>query len=184
MIFRPTITEQPRGPHEQREMGCLIERYHQPLYWHIRRMVVSHDDAEDVLQNTFMQIFEHIGDLRDRKQERAWVYRIATNEALQWLRSQHEFVSLDAEDEDASALINTLMADTYTDTGDALVLLFQEAILTLPTMQRTVFNLHYYDELPYEEIAAITGSTVGAAKTNYHYAKEKIRKYVYGKQHF
>ena len=166
MIFRPDITER------------LIERYHQPLYWHIRRMVVSHDDAEDVLQNTFMQIFEHIGDLRDRKQERAWVYRIATNEALQWLRSQHEFVSLDAEDEDSSPLLNTLMTDSYTDTGDQLLLLFQQAILTLPTMQRTVFNLRYYAELPYEEIAAVTGSTVGAAKTNYHIAKEKISKYI------
>ena len=161
----------------------LIGRYHKPLYWHIRRMVVSHDDAEDVLQETFIQIFEHLTDLKDVTQERAWVYRIATNEALQWLRSQHEFVSLDAEDADTSPLINTLMADSYTDTGDALVLLFQEAILTLPTMQRTVFNLRYYDELPYEEIAAITGSSVGSAKTNYHYAKDKISNYIYGKQY-
>jgi len=158
----------------------LIERYHKPLYWHIRRMVVSHDDAEDVLQETFIQIFEHLKDLKDVSQERAWVYRIATNEALQWLRSRHEFLSL--EDEDATPLINTLQADSYTDTGDTLVLLFQEAVLTLPTMQRTVFNLRYYDELPYEEIAAITGSSVGAAKTNYHFAKEKISKYIYGKQ--
>jgi RNA polymerase sigma-70 factor (ECF subfamily) len=154
----------------------LIGRYHKPLYWHIRRMVVSHEDAEDVLQETFIQIFEHLADLKDVSQERAWVYRIATNEALQWLRSRHEFLSL--EDEDATPLINTLQADTYTDTGDALVLLFQEAVLTLPTMQRTVFNLRYYDELPYEEIAAITGSSVGAAKTNYHFAKEKISKYI------
>ena len=160
----------------------LIGRYHKPLYWHIRRMVVSHDDAEDVLQETFIQIFEHLADLKDVSQERAWVYRIATNEALQWLRSRHEFVSLDAEDADTSPLINTLMADSYTDTGDALVLLFQEAILTLPTMQRTVFNLRYYDELPYEEIAAVTGSSVGSAKTNYHYAKDKISNYIYGKQ--
>ena len=144
-------------------------------------MVVSHDDAEDVLQETFIQIFEHLTDLKDLTQERAWVYRIATNEALQWLRSRREFLSL--EDEDATPLINTLQADTYTDTGDALVLLFQEAILTLPTMQRTVFNLRYYDELPYEEIAAITGSSIGAAKTNYHFAKDKISKYIYGKQY-
>lgn len=154
----------------------LIERYHKPLYWHIRRMVITHEDAEDVLQETFIQIFEHLKDLKDVSQERAWVYRIATNEALQWLRSRHEFLSL--EDEDASPLINTLQADTYTDTGDRLLVLFQEAVLRLPTMQRTVFNLRYYDELPYEEIAAVTGSTVGAAKTNYHFAKEKISKYI------
>lgn len=158
----------------------LIERYHKPLYWHIRRMVVCHEDAEDVLQETFIRIFEHLADLKDLTQERAWVYRIATNEALQWLRSRHEFLSL--EDEDATPLINTLKADPYTDTGDRLLVLFQEAVLTLPTMQRTVFNLRYYDELPYEEIAAVTGSSVGAAKTNYHLAKEKISKYIYGKQ--
>lgn len=143
-------------------------------------MVVCHEDAEDVLQETFIRIFEHLADLKDLTQERAWVYRIATNEALQWLRSRHEFLSL--EDEDATPLINTLKADPYTDTGDRLLVLFQEAVLTLPTMQRTVFNLRYYDELPYEEIAAVTGSSVGAAKTNYHLAKEKISKYIYGKQ--
>ncbi len=142
-------------------------------------MVVTHEDAEDVLQETFIQIHTHLNELRQADSERAWVYRIATNEALQWLRSRHEFLSL--EDDDASPLINTLMADSYTDTGDALVLLMQEAILTLPTMQRTVFNLRYYDELPYEEIASVTGSSVGVAKTNYHYAKEKISNYVKGK---
>ena len=116
----------------------LIERYQQPLYWHIRRMVVSHDDAQDVLQETFIQIHTHLAELRQADSERAWVYRIATNEALQWLRAKHEFLSL--EEDDASPLINTLMADTYTNTGDALVLLMQEAVLALPTMQRTVFQ--------------------------------------------
>ena len=157
----------------------LIERYQQPLYWHLRRMVISHDDAQDVLQETFIQIHTHLDELRKADSERAWVYRIATNEALMWLRSRHEFLSL--EEDDASPLINTLMADTYTDTGDTLVLLMQEAILSLPTMQRTVFNLRYYDELPYEEIAAVTGSSVAAAKTNFHYAKEKISNFVTSK---
>ena len=158
----------------------LIEQYQRPLYWHIRRMVVSHDDTQDVLQETFIQIHTHLNELRQADSERAWVYRIATNEALQWLRSKHEFLSF--EDEDASPLINTLMADSYTYTGDAMVLLMQEAILTLPTMQRTVFNLRYYDELPYEEIASVTGSSVGAAKTNYHFAKEKITNYILAHQ--
>ena len=154
----------------------LIEWYYRPLYWHIRRMVVSHEDAEDVLQETFIQIHTHIGELQKAESERVWVYRIATNEALMWLRGRHEFVSMD--DEDVSPLIGTLMTDAYADIGDKLVLLFQEAVLTLPTMQRTVFNLRYYDELPYEEIAGITGSSVGAAKTNYHFAKEKISNYI------
>ncbi|MBQ9440281.1 MAG: RNA polymerase sigma factor [Paludibacteraceae bacterium] len=154
----------------------LIERFHRPLYWHIRRMVVSHEDAEDVLQNTFVQIHVHLKDLANAEQVRSWVYRIATNEALQWLRQKHEFISLD--NEDASTLLNTLATDPHTDTGDELVLKFQQAVLRLPTMQRTVFNLRYYDELPYEEIAGITKSTVGAAKTNYHIAKEKISNYI------
>lgn len=154
----------------------LIERYQQPLYWHVRRMVVSHDDAQDVLQNTFLQIHLHLGKLRNRNSERAWVYRIATNEALQWLRSRHEFLSLDSDD--ASALLNTLVSDPYTDSGDRLAVLFQEAILTLPTIQRTVFNLRYYDELAYEDIAYITGSSVGSSKTSYHIAKEKISHYI------
>lgn len=154
----------------------LIEQYRQPLYWYIRRMVVTHEDAEDVLQETFIRIHTHLHELRDDEAERPWVYRIATNEALQWLRAKHEFLSLD--DEDAAPLINTMLADPYTDLGDRLVLLFQEAVLSLPTTQRTVFNLRYYDELPYEEIAEIMGSSVAAAKTNYHYAKEKISDYV------
>lgn len=154
----------------------LIERYQKPLYWHIRRLVVSHDDTQDVLQDTFVQIFMHLGDLKKVGSERTWVYRIATNEALQWLRKQHEFVSLDGDD--ASQLINTLTTDQYVDAGDRLLVTFQKAILTLPTMQRTIFNLRYYDELPYDEIAAITGSTAGAAKTNYHIAKEKISNYI------
>lgn len=154
----------------------LIERYQEQLYWHIRRMVVSHDDAQDVLQNTFIQIHLHIAELRKTESERAWVYRVATNESLQWLRQQREYVSLDTDD--AASLLYALTTDNYTDTGDALLLQFQQAVLTLPTMQRTVFNLRYYDELPYEEIAEITGSTVSAAKTNYHYAKEKISKYM------
>ena len=158
----------------------LIERYYRPLYWHIRRMVVSHDDAQDVLQETFIQIHLHLHEFKDAKQERAWVYRIATNEALQWLRSRHEFLSL--EDDDATPLINMLMTDEYADTGDALVLLFQEAILALPTMQRAVFNLRYYDELPYEEIASVTGSSVASSKTNYHYAKERISNYILAHQ--
>ncbi|MBQ7530173.1 MAG: RNA polymerase sigma factor [Paludibacteraceae bacterium] len=170
MNLHPATTEQ------------LIERYHKPLYWHIRRMVVRHADAQDVLQETFIQIFEHADELRDRKQERAWVYRIATNEALQWLRSKHKFVSLDADDADTSTLIKTLTADPYTDTGDALVLLFQKAVLALPTMQRTVFNLRYYDDMPYDEIAAVTGSSAGAARTNYHIAKEAISNYILAHQ--
>lgn len=158
----------------------LIERYQQPLYWHIRRLVVSHDDAQDVLQDTFVQIFLHLSELRNADLERVWVYRIATNEALQWLRKKHEFVSLDTDE--VSSLADSLMAEEYVDTGDALLLLFQQAILSLPTMQQAVFNLRYYDELPYDDIAEILNTTQGAAKTNYHIAKEKISNYILNHQ--
>lgn len=162
--------------HKAVSVEQLIERYHELLYWHVRRLVVSHDDAQDVLQETFIRIHTHLGELKKAESERAWVYRIATNEALQWLRRKHEYLSLD--NEDASELLETLASDPYTDLSDKPVLLLQQALLCLPTMQRTVFNLRYYDNLPYEEIAAITGSTVGAAKTNYHIAKEKICNYI------
>ena len=158
----------------------LIERYQEPLYWHVRRMVVGHEDAEDVLQETFIKIFQHLSDLQKNESERAWVYRIATNEALQWLRTKREMVYLDDEEVELKPLLDTLWTDGYIDTGDELVLRFQEAILRLPTMQRTVFNLRYYDELPYEEIALITGSTAASAKTNYHLAKTKISAIISG----
>lgn len=154
----------------------LISRYHEPLYWFIRRMVVSHDDAQDVLQDTFLQVHLHIDELRQAESERSWIYRVATTQALMWLRSRHVFLSLD--DEDASSLIETLYADTYTDTSERLPVLFQEAILRLPTIQRTVFNLRYYEEMPYEEIASVIHSTVGSVKTSYHYAKEKVSQYI------
>ena len=143
-------------------------------------MVVSHEDAEDVLQETFIKIFQHYGALQKGESERAWAYRIATNEALQWLRSKHEMVYIDDEESEVGPLLDTLLTDSYTETCDALLLRFQEAILRLPTMQRTVFNLRYYDELSYEEIAAITGSTAASAKANYHLAKTKISAIISG----
>ena len=165
---------------QQSGIEQVIEQYQEPLYWHIRRMVVSHEDAEDVLQETFIKIFQHLSDLQKNESERAWVYRIATNEALQWLRTKREMVYLDDDEVELKPLLDTLWTDGYIDTGDELVLRFQEAILRLPTMQRTVFNLRYYDELPYEEIALITGSTAASAKTNYHLAKTKISAIISG----
>lgn len=154
----------------------LIERYHQSLYWHIRRIVISHENTEDVLQNTFLQVHLHLNELQNAASERAWIYRIATNEALQWIRKQHSHISLDTDE--AMVATNGLLAEPDIDTSYRLVVVFQEAIQALPTKQRTIFTLRYYDELPYEEIALITDSTVGAAKTNYHIAKEKISNYI------
>lgn len=163
-----------------REQGfrMLMSQYGRSLYWHIRRIVVSHDDAEDALQETSIKIFENIQNFKGESQLSTWLYRVATNEALKQLRSHTGiFQSIDSLGEQ---LTDRLMTETSLDGNDA-ELLMQKALLTLPTQQRIAFNLRYYDELPYEEIATITGKNVGTLKTNYHIAKQKITDYI--KQH-
>ena len=159
-----------------RRMVDLIDRYQRPIYWHLRRMLVRHEDAEDVLQETFVQAYQHLEQLRDERAERAWIYRIATNEALRWLGRQREAL-LSTEEVDAS-LLERLAEGSYIDYDDSMARLFQAAILTLPPTQRTVFNLRYYDELSYEEIAEITQSKIETLKVNYHYAKQRIKQYI------
>lgn len=153
----------------------LMKRYGRKLYWHIRRIVVGHDDAEDALQETCVKILGSIDSFRGDGDLLAWLYRIATNEALRLLRKKTRlFESLDSLGEMLSEKIE---AETTLD-ADAVEVLFQKALLTLPTQQRIAFNLRYYDELSYDEIAEITGKNVGTLKTNYHYAAEKIKKYI------
>lgn len=161
----------------QRDAGFrqLMQQYGETLYWHIRRIVVGHDDAEDALQETCIKILEGIASLRDETRLKAWLYRIATNEALHQLRRQTRL--LQSVDALSPALTERLEAETPLD-ADAAEVLFQKALLTLPTTQRIAFNLRYYDELSYDEIAQITGKNVGTLKTNYHYATERIRKYI------
>lgn len=160
------------------ELGfrMLVEKYQHPMYWHIRRMVVSHEDAEDVLQETFIKIFRHLDSFRSESSLSTWIYRITTNECIRFLnRNREEAIS--AEEVQAE-LLNKLMASEYVDYEDAMEVKFQKAILSLPEKQRVVFNLRYYDELKYEEISRITGSKVETLKANYHFAKEKIKEYM------
>ena len=153
----------------------LMKKYGHALYWHIRRIVVSHDEAEDALQETCMKILCGLKSFRGDGQLTAWLYRVATNEALRQLKKQTRlFQSIDSI---GDTLSQRLEAETPLDT-DAAEVIFQKAILTLPTQQRVAFNLRYYDELSYDDIAQITGKSVGSLKTNYHYATEKIRKYI------
>ncbi|MCH5307882.1 MAG: RNA polymerase sigma factor [Prevotella sp.] len=162
----------------ERGFRLLMKQYGEPLYWHIRRIVVGHDDAEDVLQETSIKIFSSISSYKGDGQLKSWMYRIATNEALQHLRRQTRlFQSID---DLSGTLANKLEAETPADEGRAEKL-FQKALLTLPTQQRIAFNLRYYDELSYDEIARITGKNVNTLKTNYHFATEKIKQYI--KQH-
>ena len=154
----------------------LVEKFQSPMYWHIRRMIVSHDDAEDVLQETFIKIFRHLDDFRAESSLSTWIYRIATNECIRFLnRRKEEAVSTEEVQEE---LMNKLMASEYVDYDNAMEVKFQQAILTLPEKQRLVFNLRYYDELKYEEISRITDTKVETLKSNYYFAKEKIKEYM------
>ena len=154
----------------------LMEKFQKPIYWHIRRMVISHEDAEDVLQEAFIRIFRYLDDFREECSLSTWVYRIATNECIRFLnRRKEQAVSSEEIKED---LMNKLMASEYVDYENEMEVKFQQAILTLPEKQRLVFNLRYYDELKYEEISRITDTKVETLKANYYFAKEKIKEYM------
>ena len=150
----------------------LMATYKEPLYWHIRRLVVSHDDAQDAAQETFIRIFRSFGQYSEENSLRAWLFRIATNEALRLLGRQKNATMLSLDDVTAGML--SAKADAYHDSSDAIVARLQKAILHLPAKQQLAFNLRYYDELSYDEIAEVAGSTAASAKMNYHLAKEKI----------
>ena len=157
----------------QEGFRMLVARYKQPLYWHIRRMVVSHSDAEDALQEAFIRIFRAF----DRKGEvsslRAWIFRIATNEALRLIEKRREN-SIPIEK------VFDTKADSYIDYSDLEAIKLQKAILALPPKQQLVFNLRYYDEMDYDEIALIAETTPTSAKASYYVAKEKIVKELKG----
>ena len=162
---------------EQRNEGFrkLMKQYGQTLYWHIRRTVVGHDDAEDVLQETCIKVLNRIDSFRGDGSLVMWLYRIATNEALQHLRRQTRlFQSLDSLEDSLKA---KLQAEAPLD-GSEMETIFQQALLTLPTQQRIAFNLRYYDGLSYDEIALITGKSVATLKTNYHYATQRVKNYI------
>lgn len=151
----------------------LMSKYKVAVYWHIRRLVVSHNDAQDA--ETFVRIFRSFSQFKGQCSLGAWIYRIATNEALRILERRRDGrYSLD----DPEAGAGSLMADEYVDFSDLEAVKLQKAILSLPTKQQLAFNLRYYDDMGYDEIAAITNSTVANVKSNYHIAKEKIIKYM------
>ena len=162
-----------------REQGfrLLVEYFQEPIYYYIRRLVVLHEDAEDVLQEVFIQIYRHWDQFRNESSLSTWIYRIATNESLRLLNSRKEEGVISAEDVQEE-LMSKLKASDYIDYENELAVKFQEAILSLPEKQRLVFNLRYYDELEYEEIARVLDSKVDTLKVNYHYAKEKIKEYI------
>ena len=153
----------------------LMAKYQEPVYWHIRRLVVSHDDAQDVSQETFVRIYRSLGNYRGDCSLRSWIYRIATNEALRLIgKRKQEVVSIDSQ----QTGVNLVMADNYIDYDDKVAVKLQKAILSLPPKQQLAFNLRYYDDLGFDEIAKIADSTPTSIKASYHVAKEKIIKFM------
>ncbi|MGI4738178.1 MAG: RNA polymerase sigma factor [Janthinobacterium lividum] len=154
----------------------LVRKYQQQVYWHVRKMVVDHDDADDLTQDVFVKVFQHLHTFRQDAQLFTWIYRIATNECLNFLQSKRRKFFLPLNDVGAE-LMAKLAADPAL-AGNEIELRLQRAILRLPDKQRLVFNLRYYDEMPYEQMAEVTGTSVGALKASYHHAARKVEEYV------
>ena len=171
-----TLVERLRDPRTCREaFGDVVKEYSQSLYWQIRRMVPSHADADDILQNTFLEAWNSIENFRGDAKLSTWLYKIAINESLTWLEQKRKQKNLTVDDE-SQALINLIEADPDFD-GDTLSLELRKAIATLPEKQRLVFNMRYFDEMKYEEMSRILGTSVGALKASYHLAVKKIEQY-------
>ena len=153
-------------------LGHLISKYQQRLYWHIRKIVIGHDDSDDALQNTFIKIWKGLDNFKGESQLYTWIYRIATNEALYILRQKKRAQTTSIHPIEYE-LSKNLESDTYFR-GDEIQLKLQQAILTLPEKQRLVFNMRYYDETPYEQMSEILETSVGALKASYHIAAKKI----------
>jgi RNA polymerase sigma factor (sigma-70 family) len=154
----------------------LIKKYQEKLYWHIRRLVVDHDDANDVLQNVFIRVWNGLQKFREDAQLYTWLYRIATNESLTFIENQKKRGSV-SFDEVEAGLSNKIQADKYFD-PQKLEWKLQLAIQKLPEKQRVVFSLRYYDEMPYEEMSRVLDTSEGALKASYHHAVKKIEDYI------
>jgi RNA polymerase sigma-70 factor (ECF subfamily) len=156
--------------------GKIVQEYQQPIYWHIRKMVLNHDDANDVMQTTFMKAWSALDSFRGESKISTWLFRIAVNETITFLNNQKSknFYSTDNLED---SLAQNLEADHYFS-GDETQLKFQKAILSLPEKQRLVFNMKYFDDLKYEEMEVILGTSVGALKASYHHAVKKIEAFL------
>jgi RNA polymerase sigma factor (sigma-70 family) len=155
-----------------RGFRLLVESYSNRLYWHIRRLVILHEDADDALQNTFINAWKNIGDFRNESALYTWLYSIATNEALSQIRKRKRNASVSIDDI-GSYLASSPEGSTWFD-GEDVQIRLQNAILQLPEKQRIVFNLRYFDEMPYEEMSKVLKTSEGALKASYHHAVKKI----------
>ena len=161
--------------HVEEAVRLIMKKYGEPLYWHIRRMVVAHDDAEDALQETMINVYKYRSTYSNEFPLSSWLYKIATNESLKLLKNRAGY-SMSVDDL-GDSLKDSVRAEASPDADETLILL-QEAIALLPTKQKMVFNLRYYEDKSYEEIHQIVGDSVNTLKTNYHYAVQKIKEYI------
>ena len=156
----------------RRAFESIVNNFSEQLYWQIRHMVLSHDDANDILQNTFIKAWTNLDSFMGYSRISTWLYRIAVNESLDFLRRQKNQIVVSTDD-GGHSVSQTLMADRYFD-GDHTEALLQEAISQLPDVQRTVFNLRYFDEMKYSDISRLLDTSEGALKASYHIAVKKI----------
>ena len=154
----------------------LVNTYQERLYWHIRKMVMNHDDADDILQNTFLKAWRNIEKFREESSIFTWLYRIATNESITFLNSNKR-KSFSPMNDVSEFLMNNLMSDPFFE-GDDIQMKLQQAILKLPEKQRLVFNMKYFDEMKYEDMSKVLDTSVGALKASYHHAAKKIEEYL------
>ncbi|OOQ58198.1 RNA polymerase sigma factor [Mucilaginibacter pedocola] len=156
--------------------NMLLKKYQQKIYWHIRRMVIDHDDADDITQDVFVKIWKNLPGFRNDAQLYTWMYRIATNECITFLNKKKQKNNIPLDEVDYE-LADTLSASDHF-TGDQIQRKLQEAILTLPDKQRLVFNMKYFEDMKYEEISEVLGTSVGALKASFHLAVKKIEAFV------
>ena len=171
------IVEKLRNPDTRREAFTqVVEEFSEKLYWLIRKMVLSHDDANDVLQNTFLKAWTNIDHFRGDAKLYTWMYKIALNETITFLNRQRAINQISLDDADVF-MLEKLSGDEYFD-GDALQLKLEEAVLTLPEKQRIVFQMKYHEDMKYEDMSEILGTSVGALKASYHHAVKKIEAFL------
>lgn len=177
MIAETDLVSQLKDSNTQsKAFEVLVNTYKQRLYWHIRRIVLNHDDADDVLQNTFIKVHRNIYGFKGDSKLYSWMYRIATNESLSFLKQKQRKSGISNEELNNQLLAN-LEADVYFE-GDEIQLKLQKAIATLPEKQKLVFNMKYFQELKYEEISEILETSVGGLKASYHLAVKKLEAFL------
>lgn len=161
---------------KEQAFRTLISLYKERLYWHIRKIVLSHDDTDDVLQNTFIKIFRSIDKFKGDSKLYSWMYRIATNEAITFVNKRAKENNVDIEEWHQERASN--LSNDSNFSGDKIQLILQQAIATLPQKQQLVFNMKYFDDLKYNEISEVLETSVGALKASYHHAVKKIEEYI------